>query len=96
MIDTSQHSLGRSRSNSLLQNNTPFPQSTHQPDEELISTLRASGLSEAEIQLQRFAIIQIEEQRIREQQRMEEVEAERRRQQQLRLSQQQAINLMSP
>ncbi len=89
MIDTSQHSLGRSRSNSLLQNNTPFPQSTHQPDEELISTLRASGLSEAEIQLQRFAIIQIEEQRIREQQRMEEVEAERRRQQQ-------AINLMSP
>ena len=60
---------------------------------EIISTLRASGLSESEIQLQRLAMIQIEEERERERRRAEE-EVERLREQRLRM--QQSVNLMSP
>lgn len=72
-------------------------------DDEIISTLRASGLSESEIQLQRLAMIQIEEEREREQRRAEE-EAQRLREQQL-LGMQQAsqshsersiVNMLSP
>lgn len=53
-----------------------------QLDDEVISTLRASGLSEAEIKLQRFAMLQIEEEREKEQNRAEAEEVERRRFQQ--------------
>lgn len=53
------------------------PSSTSlQDDDDLTSTLRASGLSESEIQLQRLAMIQIEEERTRQM----EAEEQRRRQ----------------
>jgi len=67
---------GRSRSNQHLsytrQRQRQESQAHSDLDQQMLSTLRASGLSEAEIQLQRLAMIQIEEQLRQQQQREEE------------------------